>query len=482
MNSAMCQFDATERENWYRCRQCGRQMWSDAHGAEGCFAVCGEGADAGLVERPESQGWRNVVEERLVEAAEFRTREEVDDLIESHCAQCDRFDRQRGCRKYGACADGVHDFVTVLIYRGMGCGRWSERNQRETATTAAEPVRVGFVTPGLNLGGAERWIASLVRCFEAERVTPAGVAVMGGVREELAGPIRRRCSIERGAAGVAALAARADVLVVWGMTLEAIPATFGGPIVLVSHGHGPWTADLLAKSEGRVTHRAAVSRWAAQAFVDPATVEVIHNGVDVPRCRPLVPREHVRAAWGLRPGEIAIGSMGRLSWEKHPLAAALAAAALGPPYRAVYSADGWREQEIRPLLKLISPDAVIQPAVDQVGDVLGGLDCFVLASPSEGFSLGLTEAWLCGVPTVATRVGAVPELEERFGRLVEPVAIDATADDLAAAVRRAVSAANRRTVARARRVAAAGYTASHMARRWEGYLQRIVQEHRRAAG
>ncbi len=45
--------------------------------------------------------------------------------------------------------------------------------------------RVGFVTPNLVLGGAERWILNLLRFSERERIALAGVALLSGAPADL---------------------------------------------------------------------------------------------------------------------------------------------------------------------------------------------------------------------------------------------------------------------------------------------------------
>ncbi|OYV68294.1 MAG: hypothetical protein B7Z74_08470, partial [Deltaproteobacteria bacterium 21-66-5] len=228
---------------------------------------------------------------------------------------------------------------------------------------------------------------------------------------------------------------------------------------------------------------------AAAAFRDPRAI-VIHNGADTARCAVTLPREETRRRWGAAEGDVLLGYVGRFSWEKTPLAAALAArelnegrsaeqvyfggpalaSSLVPPYRAVYIGGGAHEDEVKAQARAIAPNSIFVPPVEQIGDALAALDVFVLASRSEGFSLALTEAWLCGVPAVATRVGAVPELEASHAQLVVPVRVEASAQELAAAVRRAVSPDGRAVAERAKRVAWQHYTAQAMADRWSEFL------------
>jgi len=87
--------------------------------------------------------------------------------------------------------------------------------------------------------------------------------------------------------------------------------------------------------------------------------------------------------------------------------------------------------------------------------------------------LVLLDAWLAGLPTVATRFGFIDEIEERHGPLSETVPLEAPSGEaLAAAIGRA--SATRRFVDDARRTVWRHYTAGAMAARWEAYLAAVV--------
>lgn len=337
----------------------------------------------------------------------------------------------------------------------------------------AEMPRVGLFSPGLGMGGAERWIVDLARHLDRSRLSVVGL----GVRNlPCDGPLLARAArataVMLGDEACEQLARNVDVLVTWGT--GELPAGSPEATVYVSHGAGECAKRWAPLVAARRVKLAAVSRYAAQVFPPGSDVTIIHNGVDQERLTPRLPRETTRIRWGLKPEEIAIGYVGRLSYEKNPAAAALAAKSLGEPYRAVYVGTG--APQVVSFLKRFRPEPIILPRTEQIGDVYAALDCLVLASRTEGFSLALTEAWICGLPTVATPVGAVAELEEQFGRLTVRVPQEPSEAELADAVRQAVSAENRPVVQRARAVAQKHFTAPAMGRRWSDYLVRLFRE------
>jgi glycosyltransferase involved in cell wall biosynthesis len=367
------------------------------------------------------------------------------------------------------------------------------------------------------MGGAERWLVGLAGGLARAGFVHAGIASTGEVCAEddprILAEARALGPVYRGRGSIAAMVGSAgpDLLVVWGLAELPGAERFGGPVVLVSHGCGPFTRDVLKRCGPRATHWAAVSRPAAAAFPGQGTgdreqgtgnrgqgtgrefgrvrrplfsvpcplspvpyVAVLHNGIDPDRCQLRAGRHSLRRTWGLRPTEIAVGYVGRMSLEKHPLAACWAVSALDGAAdraaRAVLVGAGGHQDLVFREARRSTPGLVWAGPLDEMGDVYAALDVAILASPSEGMSLGLLEAWYCGCPTVATPVGAVAELEELHGQLTQRVRVGAERSELAAAVRQALAPEFAPVVQRARQAVRAHYTLAAMVDRWRDYL------------
>lgn len=366
---------------------------------------------------------------------------------------------------------------------------------QSTQSRRTSRLRVGLMTPTLLMGGAERWMISLARCCDPRLIEWTGTALtdqapasvrlcreMSAFMPIHAGPFAtggvcipsiHYCNSAR--AALEAVARSADLLITWGVRhLAKLIDGFQIPVVFVSHGGGEWSVETLKTSESGATHFVAVSETARLPFSaevrDRATI--IHNGVDVHRCTGTTSRHRVRAEWGFDDHHRLVGYVGRYSWEKRPEAAAEIVRHLGGDYRAVYAGEGWAEAQLRQHVQRIAGvRARFVPMDPNTGNLLSAIDAFVLASPAEGFSLSLAEAWYCGVPIIATPVGAVPELEQRHGRLVARVPIGASPREMAGAVQLALTPDYREeVVVRAREMVCSHYTATSMTERWTDYL------------
>ena len=335
----------------------------------------------------------------------------------------------------------------------------------------APRLRVTFITPCLAIGGVEHWLLGLLKYSQANIEWSVLVTSSTLVEWSMLSLVRQFATVEVGERG-GRLIDMADVIIGWGVhDLRHWIGDFQGPIVQVAHGVGPWTESFLDSNRNLASHQAAVSSSAATAFRD-GPVTVILNGVDIERCEPKRRRDEVRADWGIAPSEVAVGFIGRLSPEKNPLATSLAVRELGEGYRAVYVGKGYGV-DLRPDARALTPNAIFVPPVSQIGDALGALDCVVMASPAEGFSLAMVEGLVARVPMVVTAVGGVPDMQRHFGLSFVTVPIEPTAKQLAEAVKTAIHPQRRPFIEQASIVARTHFSAAVMARRWVEYLQSV---------
>lgn len=157
--------------------------------------------------------------------------------------------------------------------------------------------------------------------------------------------------------------------------------------------------------------------------VDPSVIRVIPTGVpaaDFPATTP-EGRPAARARLGLpeRPTVLFVGS---LSWEKGP-DVSIESFGQVEDVTLVLVGDGPERGSLAALADRIAAGRVVfRPPTDTVHDYLAASDVLLLTSRTEAVPAVVIEAGMAGVPVVAARVGAVPEmlLDGEAGVLVEP--------------------------------------------------------------
>jgi glycosyltransferase involved in cell wall biosynthesis len=272
------------------------------------------------------------------------------------------------------------------------------------------------------------------------------------------------------------VAAQSDVLVTWGTAayVNFIPPSFTGPLVVVAQGCCRWTADVVTASLPVTSHYVAVSQAALATW--PLAVRhecrVIHNPVEFDRITPSRSRDTVRAELGLSPGQHAIGFVGRLAREKNPGLVERVARLVhrGVPVfvGSSWAMTGFEFEPAKP-----SACRFVDPP-DCIGDYYGALDCLVMPSPSEGFSLAIAEAWAAGLPVAATPVGGIPEVEARVGPVVERINLTDPDEVTAAKITTLLSKGRDSEVTRrARQFAWEELSAAAHGRKWSEFLREV---------
>lgn len=200
--------------------------------------------------------------------------------------------------------------------------------------------------------------------------------------------------------------------------------------VLLSTAHG-WTQDNEKMNYYNHLDRLALRQYAHVVAVSEATrdklllvgipdarLTVLYNGIEVDTWKPgarAQAAEQVRARFGLPPTGRLLGFIGRLSAEKDlPTALAVAAKVLNtcPDVHVMVIGEGAQQDSLPELLKSHG----IQDRVWLLGhqrispEVYQALDVYYMTSLTEGLPNTLLEAMACGVPSVATAVGGIPEL------------------------------------------------------------------------
>jgi len=203
--------------------------------------------------------------------------------------------------------------------------------------------------------------------------------------------------------------------------------------------HTGYTRWLIARMDGLIATSARSARYLERR------AEVIHHGIDTEGFSPPVDRAALRRRLGLPEVDVILGCFGRIRAQKGTDAFVDAAIDLlqdRPGMTALVMGRATEgdeaflgELKARAAAAGLADRIRFMPEVPvhDIADWYRALDLYVAPQRWEGFGLTPLEAMACGVPVVATRVGAFEEIvTEDTGSLVPPGDVPALASAIAA--------------------------------------------------
>lgn len=334
-------------------------------------------------------------------------------------------------------------------------------------------MRIQFVIGSLGCGGAELQLLMLMRGVKSQGHAPQlfvlnakgplrqeiealGIPIVDG-RFGFEGPamlkafhlllalfrLWRHLRITRPAA-VHGLLPLANLLTALAGRLAGVPVVVTGRRALNRHQDRVPGWRYLDMLSGRLSHVVTANSEAVRADTllreggNPASIRVIHNGLDAARFQQHASRQAVRRSLHLEDADEVVMIVANLIPYKGHAELLQALARLVPTHPRLRLLVVGEDRGIMAELQQQAHDLGIAAAVQWLGlrqdvpELLSVADVYVCASHEEGFSNALLEALAAGRAVVATCVGGNPEMLEQgaLGVLVEPGSVE----DLAAAL------------------------------------------------
>lgn len=393
----------------------------------------------------------------------------------SICETCPQYlPTRKACQICKTCGSGMAIYQGLLRNPTKQCPWPEPLGGSKWGPPLPEPLKVAFLSPGLNCGGAERWMASLAHHFDPAKIHVSAVVVGDGKHLDAKAWFPKHTAIIPNIDLLPQVLKQVDLLISWGpMSLDSRTKGVSIPVVDVAHGTlGHWggpNRDGFAVQEGIAkqaiaagAHLAAVNEECLLNYPEEYRdkVTVIPNGAEVSRVESSLSKEEAKAKFGIPECQKVVLFMGRFAREKN----------LQAIVDALEFLPGWTLLACGPKYHLptgLAGKSVVMPgAVDHPGDAYRAADVLCMPSLHEAHSLTLIEGNLAGVPIVSYDYPAMRHLTEKHGALARLVPVRCSAVDLAAAIFAAADA----DVRAIQRIAEEHYTAQKMCDRWTSYI------------
>jgi len=170
-----------------------------------------------------------------------------------------------------------------------------------------------------------------------------------------------------------------------------------------------------------------VHNWLLAHGEKETHVRLVESGVDLATFRPMARSEVLVRQIGAAPDDLIVGFSGRWSEEKNPLGFVEIARLVDHrvPIRFVMTGTGHQRRAIEQAIREAHfPDGRFHllGEVPEIAPVLASFNLLVIPSVLDGRPVVALEALSVGVPVLASRVGALPDLiqDGRTGWLCEP--------------------------------------------------------------
>ena len=224
-----------------------------------------------------------------------------------------------------------------------------------------------------------------------------------------------------------------------GVTMTAINGFLKRvPVVILEETSDPqnrrWKGNLLMKLFCSMADKvvgvspAATEYLKNKLHLSDKKVILINNGVVIPEAISDLAKEELKAKYHIKDGEIVIGSVGRMSSDKHKrfsdlIKAFAILAKEHPNVKLLLVGDGSERINYERLVDelQINNKVIFAGYQNSIGNFYSIFDIFCLVSAYEAFGLVLAEAMLHKLPVIATKVGGMQYIvdENETGFLVE---------------------------------------------------------------